>query len=94
MMTYEDFENAIAECVKDPDKLPMMVEALTAGYKEQVDTNEAYKTKMAELETKNNALRDSNADLVLKVLHQGKEEAPEITREQRVAELTKKFKNE
>lgn len=93
MLNINDFESAIAGCLKDPDQLVTMAEALTNSYKEALEAGEAYKTKVAELETTNNKLRDDNVSLVLKVLHNGKEEEPEITREQRVAELTNKFLN-
>lgn len=95
-MLYEEFVKAIGECVKDPDNLSKFADTLTEAYKEQSSTAEAYKAKITELEQKNNDLRDSNVELTLKVLSQVNqvEEAPEKTREQRVAELTKKFLND
>ena len=94
-MLYEDFSNAIGECVKDTDNINKYADVLNEAYKEQVNTAEAYKARIAELEQKNNELREDNTKLTLKVLSQVNtvEEAPEMTKEQRVAELTKKFLN-
>ena len=91
-MIYEDFVNAIGECVKDTDKLPTMVDTLTTAYKEMCDANNAYKTQTEELQTKINQLRDDNTKLVLKSLHTV--EVPEIkeeTRTERVQQYTTTF---
>lgn len=88
-MIYEEFKNNFLDMIKDPDKAVSTANEFMEQVKEVFDNQDSYKSKIKELEDKNNDLRDAN----IKLLMRETTPAPEQPKEKTVQEIKQEMLN-